>query len=156
MGIPGDTAGLQRFFDGAWVFSRSIWGADAQLQAQASGECDFTQVAPDLLRYCEQGTLQMMQGRPIAFTRQFDYRFDADGVMVSFADGERIGQPYQRYALDGNQLAPVAEHLCGADCYTASYLFESARQFQLQTWIRGPHKQSRLLTTYQRPSASRA
>jgi hypothetical protein len=150
MRMPGDNVELQQFFCGAWAFSRTIWGADDAMQAQASGECDFTQMAPDLLRYREHGTLQMLQGRPIAFTRMFDYRFDADGVLVSFADGERVGQPYQRYALAGNQLAPVQEHLCGADCYSASYLIESAHQFQLQTWIRGPHKHSRLLSTYQR------
>ena len=150
-GIPRDIAAVQDFFCGAWVFSRSIWGVDELLQAQASGECDFSQVAPDLLRYREHGTLQMTQGRPIVFTRVFDYHFDADGVAVSFADGERAGQPYQRYALQGNELLAVGAHLCGADCYSASYLFESARQFQMQTWIRGPHKHSRLLT-----SASRA
>lgn len=153
MGIPGDHAALQGFFSGAWIFERSIWGADETLQAQASGAGEFNQLAPDLLRYREHGTLQMMQGRPIAFTRMFDYRFDADGVLVSFADGERAGQPYQRYALHGHRLAPVAEHLCGADCYSASYLFESSRQFQLHTWIRGPHKHTRLLTRYQRRTA---
>ncbi|EJN00506.1 DUF6314 family protein [Herbaspirillum sp. YR522] len=150
MGIPGDNLALQDFFSGAWIFDRSIWGADETVQAQASGACEFSRLAPDLLRYREHGTLHMAQGRPIAFTRLFDYRFDAHGVMVSFADGERAGQPYQHYVLDGNRLAPAAQHLCGADCYTASYLLEAAGQFQQQTWIRGPHKHTRLLTTYRR------
>jgi hypothetical protein len=154
---PTDTRALAGFFAGRWSFVRTIWeGGDAP-QAQAEGACEFAAGPGDgRLAYREQGRLRMLAApagsRPIPFTRLFDYRFDEGGVQVLFADGERVGLPYQRYELRGNLLAPAAEHICGPDCYTAAYTLDGPDGFTLETFISGPKKRTRLLTRYRRLS----
>lgn len=151
---PSDSIALAGFFRGQWRFGRTIWEGREQPQAQAEGQGDFAdgEQAHQLV-YRERGTLHMLPasvGRGIAFTRVFDFRFARDGVEVLFADGERIGQPYQRYALKGKLLAPVADHICGPDCYNAVYTLDGQNRFTLETFISGPKKRTRVLTAYQR------
>lgn len=152
---PSDIAGLADFFRGPWRFTRTIWEGGEDPQAEADGECDFgeTGTARQLL-YREHGTLRMLPasaaGRAIAFTRVFDYRFGPTEVDVLFADGERVGQPYQRYVLKGNLLAPAADHICGPDCYNAAYTLESPDRFAMETFISGPKKRTRVLSAYRR------
>ena len=150
--LPGDIPGLFAFFRGDWHFTRTIWGGQDAPQAEADGECTFATTAePDRLLYREHGNLRMLPpGRPIPFTRVFEYRFGGEAVQVFFADGERVGVPYQQYVLKGNLLAPGAEHICGPDCYTAAYTLHDAGHFTLETFIRGPKKHSRLLSEYRR------
>ncbi|MBO9535680.1 DUF6314 family protein [Herbaspirillum sp.] len=150
--LPGNISGLPGFFLGDWHFSRTIWGAQDAPQAEADGACSFTATGEaGRLLYREHGNLRMLPpGRPIPFTRVFEYRFGTEAVEVFFADGERVGVPYQQYVLKGNLLAPAAEHICGPDCYTAAYTLHDAGNFSLETFIRGPKKHSRLLTEYRR------
>ncbi|WP_050466879.1 DUF6314 family protein [Herbaspirillum chlorophenolicum] len=153
--LPDDSHSLFGFFRGDWCFKRTVWGAQDAPQAQAEGECAFmaTEVEGKLL-YREHGALHMLPlqlpGRPIPFTRAFEYLFGEEQVQVFFADGERVGVPYQQYVLKGNFLAPAAEHICGPDCYTAAYTLHGEGHFTMETFIRGPKKHSRLLTEYQR------
>jgi hypothetical protein len=152
---PSDLAGLADFFRGPWRFARTIWEGGADPQAQAEGACEFSDGASARqLVYREQGALRMLPAsaasRAIAFTRVFDYRFGEEDVEVLFADGERVGQPYQRYVLKANLLAPAAEHICGPDCYNAAYTLEDHDRFTMETFISGPRKHTRVLTAYRR------
>lgn len=152
---PPGAPDLQEFFRGSWRFARTIWeGRDAP-QADADGECNFIdgQLGAQLI-YRERGSLRMLpavpDARAIAFTRVFDYRFHDLGVDVLFADGERVGQPYQRYELRGNLLAPAADHICGPDCYNAAYTLDGRDRFTMETFINGPKKRTRVLSLYAR------
>ncbi|KAF1047459.1 MAG: hypothetical protein GAK35_00622 [Herbaspirillum frisingense] len=148
-------ATLADYFRGGWRFTRTIWEGGEQAQAQASGEGRFDDgdLAAQLI-YREHGALRMLAAPPgaraIPFTRVFDYRFNPTDVEVLFADGERVGQPYQRYALRGNLLAPAGDHLCGPDCYNAAYTLDDAGRFTMETFINGPKKRTRVLTVYVR------
>lgn len=152
---PADIAGLAAFLRGPWRFTRTIWAGREEPQAEAEGECAFADgELPRQLVYREHGALRMLPvspaARPIAFTRVFDYRFGETDVEVLFADGERVGQPYQRYVLKGKLLAPAADHICGPDCYNAAYTLESADRFTMETFINGPRKRTRVLSAYRR------
>nr|WP_245200107.1 DUF6314 family protein [Herbaspirillum sp. LeCh32-8] len=146
---------MEGFFRGAWRFSRTIWEGREEPQAQAQGDCEFVggELAHQLI-YRERGTLHMLPPSPgaraIPFTRIFDYRFNDADLEVLFADGERVAQPYQRYVLKGNLLAPAADHICGPDCYNAAYTLEGADRFTMETFISGPKKRTRVLSAYQR------
>ncbi|EIJ47380.1 hypothetical protein GWL_16210 [Herbaspirillum sp. GW103] len=150
---PKDMAAMADYFRGEWLFTRTIWEGSASPQATATGELSFTTGAlPGQLIYREQGQLRMVAApaRLIPFTRVFDYRFSADRLAVLFADGERIGQPYQDYLLQGQALMPAADHLCGPDCYTAAYTAHSENSFTMDTSIQGPRKRTRVLTEFSR------
>ena len=151
---PSDLAALAAYFLGRWQFSRTVWEGSETPQATAVGTFDFTpgKIAGQLI-YRERGQLRMLAGalgRPILFSRLFDYRFGADRVEVLFADGERIGQAYQAYLLRGKMLAPAADHLCGPDCYNAAYTFDTEDAFTMETFISGPKKRTRVLTVARR------
>lgn len=147
---PAGLHALRDYLRGPWRFTRTIHGGDV-LQAQAEGQCEFSVLDVASLAYREQGTLHMLPAtRPISFTRLFDYRFDADGVEVFFADGERVGQSYQRYVLRGHVLGPAADHICGPDCYNATYTLQSPGAFLMETLIRGPKKDTRVLSAFER------
>ncbi|MBV8624687.1 MAG: hypothetical protein JO174_14490 [Herbaspirillum sp.] len=154
---PADMPGLAAYFRGYWQFTRTIWEGAEQAQAEAAGEAVFreTELAGQLL-YQERGHLRMLAVpgmRPIVFSRLFDYRFGVDDparLQVLFADGERVGQPYQDYLLRGNMVAPAADHLCGPDCYNAAYTLDSDEGFTMETFINGPRKHTRVLTRYRR------
>jgi len=152
--VLADMAALASCLPGQWQFSRTIWEGGEAPQASATGEMRFEPTSqPGQLIYRERGQLHMLTstpGRPILFSRLFDYRFEQDRLDVLFADGERVGQPYQSYLLRENQLAPAADHLCGPDCYNAVYTFESEDAFAMETFINGPRKHTRVLTTYRR------
>jgi len=152
--VIADMAALASCLQGQWQFSRTIWEGGEAPQASASGEMSFAPTGqPAQLLYRERGQLHMLsngQGRPILFSRLFDYRFGQDRLDVLFADGERVGQPYQSYLLRGNRLVPAADHLCGPDCYNAAYTFDSEDAFSMETFINGPRKRTRVLTTYRR------
>lgn len=149
--VSDDLLGLLK---GDWRFTRIIYGPQGVHQADATGMCRFSETEPGLrLHYREEGHL-LMRGAstatPIAFTRLFDYLFEGNEVQVLFADGERVGQPYQRYVWDGTVLAPVAEHICGPDFYTASYRFESRDRFSMRTVIKGAKKDTCIDTLHER------
>lgn len=150
---PIDLAAMADYFLGEWIFSRTIWEASENPQATASGELSFTRgETPGQLVYREHGQLRMTSapGRLIPFSRVFDYRFSADRLSVLFADGERVGQPYQDYLLRGQELIPAADHLCGPDCYTAVYTAHSEDSFTMETTINGPKKRTRVRTEFSR------
>lgn len=151
---PPDMMALAAYWRGAWQFSRTIWEGSDQPQAEASGAAVFAEgVLPAQSIYREHGQLRLLAAagmRPILFSRVFDYRFTAQRLAVLFADGERIGQPYQDYLLRGNLVAPAADHLCGPDCYNAAYTLDAADRFTMETFIHGPKKRTRVLTCYQR------
>lgn len=151
--VPADLAAMADCFLGEWTFSRTIWEGSESPQATASGELSFTRgQTPGQLVYREQGQLRMSgaPGRLIPFSRVFDYRFGADRLCVLFADGERVGQPYQDYLLRGHELIPAADHLCGPDCYSAVYEVHSEDSFTMETTINGPKKRTRVRTEFSR------
>ncbi|MDR6582226.1 hypothetical protein HBH1_02291 [Herbaspirillum sp. BH-1] len=151
---PPDLAALAAYFLGQWQFDRTIWEGSETPQATAVGTFDFISgEVPGQLLYRERGQLRMLAGalgRPILFSRLFDYRFGADRVAVLFADGERVGQSYQSYLLRGNMLVPAADHLCGPDCYNAAYTLDTEDSFTMETFISGPKKRTRVLTVARR------
>ncbi|MBG7618280.1 hypothetical protein I5R65_02260 [Herbaspirillum sp. AP02] len=151
---PPDLDALAAYFLGQWQFSRTIWEGSETPQATAVGEFDFTSGGlPGQVIYRERGQLRMLLGalgRPILFSRLFDYRFGGDRLEVLFADGERIGQPYQAYVLRDKMLAPAADHICGPDCYNAAYTLDTEDSFTMETFISGPKKRTRVLTQARR------
>ncbi|WP_288406922.1 DUF6314 family protein [uncultured Herbaspirillum sp.] len=148
-----DMAAMADYFLGEWTFTRTIWEGSDTPQATATGELSFTAgTLPGQLIYREHGQLRMVGApdRLIPFSRVFDYRFGADRLAVLFADGERIGQPYQDYLLQGAELVPAADHLCGADCYNAVYTAHSEDFFTMETTINGPRKRTRVRSEFSR------
>lgn len=150
---PRAMAAMADYFLGEWIFTRTIWEGSDIPQATATGELSFTNgTLPGQLIYREHGQLRMSSapGRLIPFSRLFDYRFGPERLAVLFADGERVGQPYQDYLLQGQALVPAADHLCGPDCYTAVYTAHSENSFTMETSIQGPRKRTRVRTEFSR------
>jgi hypothetical protein len=146
-------AGETRLFHslaGEWRLSRSIPGSGS-----VTGVARFHPLAPDVLRYEEEGVLRLDSGAALAVRREYRYVLEPGGIRVMFAAPGASGDTLHVLRLAGGSdrswpAVATAVHLCGADTYAGEYRFESASRITIAMLVRGPAKRYRIETVLER------
>ena len=138
------------------AFLRGRWRLERRLDDHRSGVCGtFTGDAefaatddPAMLRYEERGELRFA-GHTGPATRSLVCLGYPDGVVdVRFADGREF------YRLDLGTGSCQAEHLCGRDRYTVTFLVLSEFLVEEYWHVLGPQKAYDTVTTLRRLDVS--
>ena len=137
------------FFDGLmgdWQFEREITGNGAMV-----GVASFTLLAADRAAYRETGTLTLIDGKILKAERRYLYERAKGGFAIYFADTEEIFQHVELLAGVEGAWRGVAHHPCKDDLYESEYWFHRDGTFEIRHEVRGPKKNYRIRTMYQRP-----
>ena len=130
-------------FEGSWQISRQITDFRIVESGTLEGEVTFTPHAQGLL-YTERGTLRFAGGAPMAAERSYIWSFTDTDVFVAYADGA----PFHSFPMTGGPEA--TPHLCGEDMYRGTYSFVRFPDWKVTWSVKGPRKDYRSVTTYQR------
>lgn len=120
-------------FEGRWRITRRIEDHWMGTTGLFEGLARFT---PDGqgLGYHEVGELKLPQEVPLAASRRFLWRRDADGIEVLYEDGTLF------HRIAGNTRVVQAWHACGQDDYEVSYNFTHWPDWRMIWRVRGPRK----------------
>ncbi len=146
-----DAAGLYDTLAGGWRFQRH-----ASTGERMQGEALFQPLAPDSLRYREEGRAILPDGRELSFFRNYLYRIEG-AVMTILFDGPTQGL-FQRVTLSWADGAWVGQghHPCGQDIYRSDYRIAPGSQpgsqpgLTIRHRVTGPKKDYLLDTAYRR------
>lgn len=134
--------------EGSWTLSRTIPGI-----GWMTGQAVFRPYAPRVLRYREDGLLELASGYSGPAFREYYYLLEDDHIRVAFADaapGERTYLRLRVHADGGRgELIAADDHLCVEDLYSATYAFEE-RRLTMTVDVRGPAKDYTIRTTLTR------
>jgi hypothetical protein len=130
-------------FLGSWRVERLIDDRRAGVQGRFDGTAAFADEGA-ALRYREEGTLRLGEGRAFAATRESLWRWDRDGVEVLFADG----RPFHRFVPEARGAG--TDHLCGRDLYRVVYDLSAWPRWSTRWEVQGPSKSYVLRTAYAR------
>lgn len=142
-------ASLADFFAGSWQLTRRIRDRRAGTAGRLVGQARFVVgpgngAVPEGLAYEETGTLTFGAHEGPASQRYLYLPTGESAAEVRFGDGRFF------HALDlATGLAEVA-HLCGEDFYRGRYRVLSPDCWWLAWDVRGPRKDYRMATRYQR------
>ncbi|MEP0961900.1 MAG: DUF6314 family protein [Roseobacter sp.] len=124
-------------FEGEWRISRIIAPVQGP-EAEFEGIAVWT-VAPGGMSYREAGLMTVADHPPMQAERQY---FWANDLSVFFDDGRF----FHKVPSGGGQ----ARHWCAPDDYLITYEFEHWPRFIVQWQVKGPRKDYRATTKYQR------
>ena len=125
---------------GSWRIVRTI-GAQGALRGAAA----FTEIAPGLLHYREDGILCLPDGSSFESFREYRYRLENETIRVAFADG----RPFHDLAFT-SPVRAVGSHACGGDFYAAAYAFSPPGGFTLEWTVTGLRKNYVMLTKFEK------
>ena len=137
-----------RDFTGTWRVARRVLpetGAEARFEGQAW-------LTPDEhgLSYHEDGLLSLPGHAPIRAERRYLWRDAPDGgITVLFQDGRAF------HGFDPNGKTPGDRHFCDPDTYVVSYDFAGWPVWRSDWRVRGPRKDYRMITDYERIPGAR-
>jgi hypothetical protein len=136
---------LAGFLRGSWLIDRDIRACGRTTVGRFTGIGTFAVDAavPGLLRYQEQGTLQLGTYEAPA-SRRLGYHVAGGRAEVVFADG----RPF--HDLDLRAGSHAAEHACGADLYRGRFEVVSAHSWCHEWAVTGPRKDHLIRTTFDR------
>jgi hypothetical protein len=136
---------LAGFLRGSWLIDRDIRACGRTTVGRFTGIGTFAVDAavPGLLRYQEQGTLQLGTYEAPA-SRRLGYHVAGGRAEVVFADG----RPFHDFDLRAGSHA--AEHACGADLYRGRFEVVSAHSWCHEWAVTGPRKDHLIRTTFDR------
>lgn len=130
-------------FLGSWRVERTISDHLTGAPGRFDGTAIFTP-EHDALRYREEGTLRLADGRPLAATREALWRWEDGEVAVLFADGRL----FHRFVPEGE--GPGSDHPCGRDLYRVRYDLVAWPVWLTRWEVEGPAKSYAMTTTYRR------
>lgn len=137
-----------RQFSGAWILRRYIQPGGAHLY----GDAVFAATGEDELAYRESGMLTLADGREFSAYRRYLYRLSGERIIVEFADGPEIGNPFLSLSFSrtvrGMEASDV--HTCGNDTYHATYSILGPTAFDVMIKVHGPAKAYELISKYYR------
>lgn len=128
-------------FLGLWRLDRAIDDRLAGTAGRFEGTARFVAQGDGLL-YREEGTLRLGDGPPLAAHRAYLWRWERDGVLVSFPDG----RPFHRFRPEG--ASEGTDHPCGADLYRVAYDFAAFPRWAAEWRVEGPRKDYRMRSDY--------
>jgi len=141
---------FHEFLCGQWILRRCI-----PKKAIFHGDASFEQQAKDSLLYKESGKLEIKNGPVLDAHRQFEYRLVDDQIHILYADGPESGTVLHElsfYPVPASNVKLSARHvhICGHDKYDLTFLILDNNYFNSCYNIRGPEKNYRIITYYNR------
>lgn len=137
------------FLHGHWQLNRSING-----HGMMKGMASFLPLHEDplTLLYREEGEHITHDGASFSFFREYVYCLNQVYLDVYFAHSQNRGRLLYSLVFSGNfkDCLATGEHYCGKDIYAATYHFYDLNRFTLQYDIRGPKKNLKIQTFFQR------
>jgi hypothetical protein len=144
-----DAAAVFARLRGDWTLTRTISSIGAM-----TGRATFVPLTPGVLRYREEGRLELASGHRSEAYREYYYLLEDDHIHVTFSDappGERTFLRLFPNFDDGHQGARAGDvHHCGCDTYAATYIFESEHRLVVTMDVHGPSKGYVIHTTLTR------
>lgn len=131
-------------FTGRWRITRLIRDGLARQDGRFEGAASLTPDG-DGLGYAEYGLLTLGTAPPMTAERRYRWSpAPGGGIAVAFADG----RPFHSFAPDAG--AAEASHWCDPDDYRVSYDFTRWPEWSAVWEVRGPRKDYRMESRYQR------
>jgi hypothetical protein len=136
---------LAGFLRGSWRLDRDILdgGGTSVGRFTGIGTFEVDPAVPGLLRYLEEGTLQLGSYEAPA-SRRLGYHVVGGRAEVVFGDG----RPF--HDLDLRAGSHAVEHACGADLYRGRFEVDSDRSWRHEWSVIGPRKDHLIRTTFDR------
>ena len=136
---------------GRWRFQRH-----ASTGERMQGRAEFVPLAPDSLRYHEEGRAILPNGQELTFFRNYLYRINAAVLTILF-DGPSQGLFQQVELTDANGIwTGQGHHPCGRDIYRSDYRIAPGAEtgiepaLEIRHRVTGPNKDYLLETLYRR------
>lgn len=128
-------------FEGRWRLTRRIFDDTRQENGRFEGEVLFR---PDGagLRYEETGVLILAGQPPMTARQSYLWRFEAEGIDVSFGDGRAF------HRIDLSLAQPQAHHHCAPDDYLVCYDFSQWSDWSSHWHVSGPRKAYELRNSF--------
>ena len=143
--VPLPVDDLVEFLCGDWRLRRRLVSLESQQSGMAEGQANF-RLLDDGLDYIETAEVRFA-GYSGRATRRHRYRLAGSGrADVCFADGRFF------HALDLRRGRWRAEHVCGRDIYCGSFRVLGPGLWVVRWRVRGPHKDLRITSLYERVS----
>lgn len=116
------------------------------------GQAHFSTSLSQTLRYREEGVLHQILGPDLEVFRDFDFRLILDTIAIDFAGDHRRGKRYVDLRFDhrGSNLVAQGLHECAPDTYIHRMTWPSNKSFSVVVDVRGPNKNFRLVSKYER------
>lgn len=131
-------------FLGDWRLSREIIDHAGEMSGTLAGTVSFTEVASGALIYREEGTLHLASGARFTAQRQYEWSWQKEDVVVTFADGAA----FHSFAPSG--VGAGTAHLCGDDLYNVTYDFSGWPAWHAVWKVHGPRKDYTSVSHYTR------
>ena len=100
-------------FQGMWRIKRDITDRLAGQSGHLKGEARLSDVGQGVLKYTESGELRLGNGPVFTATRDYNWRFQSNTVVVTFADGS----DFHSFTPQGHVSG--TDHPCGCLLYTS-------------------------------------
>ena len=133
---------------GSWTFSREISG-----YASVRGEASVTPEGEDAARYEETAWVSLVRGGTLKARQCYLYRrlaLPVHGFEVRFCETEELFERLEFREEAGGVLRARARFLCGDDVYESEYAVDAEGRLLVEHAVRGPRKDYRVRTTYER------
>lgn len=131
------------FLKGTWSFTRHMDG-----HGRMSGTAQFIESEPETLAYTESGIHELPGGQMLNFFQNYIYQREREQLVAYFTDGRPFHEV--RFYREDGVLKAGAIHLCGADRYNGTYIFDGTDHFSLIWDVKGPKKDYIIQTRYNR------
>lgn len=129
-------------FAGNWRLTRRIDDRHGRMQGEFTGTAVLTPAGDAALDYVEAGQMRLGTAAPMQATRRYHWLFQADRVLVRFADG----RDFHSFTPEGQ--AAGTDHPCGDDHYTVVYDFTRWPHWRATWVVTGPRKDYTSVTDY--------
>ena len=130
-------------FEGKWHLERTIRDNLYGQHGTLVGQAVFSSASPNKLSYDEAGKLSLEAGGELEATRRYHWAFQAEEVVVTFADGS----PFHQFTPAGH--AAGTDHPCGEDFYQVRYDFMRWPVWTAVWTVHGPRKDYISTSSYQ-------
>jgi hypothetical protein len=134
-----------RCLEGDWRLARTIPG-----RGSVAGTAAFRRVGPSVLRYREEGSLELPKRR-LDVWREYDYVLEPGRIRVRLVPSGDTLHLLRLAAESGSWPVTATDvHVCALDTYDGEYRFESESRITIGMAVRGPAKGFRISTVLDR------
>ena len=146
MSEEGGFAALFKSLRGGWRLEKTF--SDG---SRFQGNALFEISGEDSLELHEQGILALASGTGLRAERRWKWQLLGQATLIVRYTAERDGEVYHRAEMlpDADMWSGSAEHVCGADHYSANYQI-GTDSLTIMHEIRGPRKALRITARFAR------
>ena len=150
---------------GHWTYDRIIRHRSTGRTETVSGNVRYTRTADDVVRYREDGVLQLPNGKQMEVFREYEYTVGNNALELYFVEGgERtylflslrfqpqttVGETNDGTTGDNDDWVATSDHLCVKDLYKGTFRIAlqgaTASQVTMTYQVQGPNKDYEAVT----------